>query len=97
MPTRLVALLRGVNVGRNKRIAMAQLRDLLAGLGHTGVATYLQSGNALFSSASADTAAVAAGIAQAGGRELAPHSQYPSQHLQARMHSVPGSPTPGRA
>ncbi len=70
MPTRLVALLRGVNVGRNKRIAMAQLRDLLAGLGHTGVSTYLQSGNALFSSASADTAAVAAGIEQAIARDL---------------------------
>jgi uncharacterized protein (DUF1697 family) len=46
--TRYAALLRGVNVGRAKRIAMAELRELLAGLGFTGVRTHLQSGNAVF-------------------------------------------------
>ena len=45
---RYVALLRGINVGRNKRVAMADLRELLAGLGYTGVRTHLQSGNAVF-------------------------------------------------
>jgi uncharacterized protein (DUF1697 family) len=45
---RYVALLRGINVGRNKRLAMADLRDLLAGLGYTDVATHLNSGNAVF-------------------------------------------------
>jgi uncharacterized protein (DUF1697 family) len=43
-----VALLRGINVGPNKRIAMADLRDLLGGLGLTDVRTLLQSGNAVF-------------------------------------------------
>lgn len=46
-----VALLRGVNVGKAKRVPMAELRALLAGLGHTGVATLLNSGNAVFSAA----------------------------------------------
>lgn len=43
-----VALLRGVNVGGTKRIAMAKLREALGALGFTDVRTYLQSGNAVF-------------------------------------------------
>jgi uncharacterized protein (DUF1697 family) len=46
---RYVALLRGINVGRAKRVAMSDLRELLAGLGFEDVRTHLQSGNALFS------------------------------------------------
>ena len=49
-PSRQVALLRGINVGRNKRIAMADLRALLEDVGYTDVRTHLQSGNAIFSS-----------------------------------------------
>ncbi|MBZ3904685.1 DUF1697 domain-containing protein [Streptomyces griseiscabiei] len=48
MTTTYAALLRGINVGGNKKVPMADLRTLLTGLGHTGVATYLQSGNAVF-------------------------------------------------
>ncbi|HVK20369.1 MAG TPA: DUF1697 domain-containing protein [Actinokineospora sp.] len=47
--TGFVALLRGVNVGGNKKIAMADLRELLAELGFGDVKTLLQSGNAVFS------------------------------------------------
>lgn len=43
-----VALLRGINVGRGKRLAMADLRAAVAGLGHTDVATYIASGNVVF-------------------------------------------------
>jgi uncharacterized protein (DUF1697 family) len=43
-----VALLRGINVGKAKRIPMANLRALLTGLGYTNVATLLNSGNAVF-------------------------------------------------
>jgi uncharacterized protein (DUF1697 family) len=43
-----VALLRGINLGKHRRISMACLRDLLASLGYLDVATYLQSGNAVF-------------------------------------------------
>lgn len=50
---RYVALFRGINVGKAKRIAMAELRVLLATLGYTDVATLLNSGNALFTSRSA--------------------------------------------
>lgn len=43
-----VALLRGINVGRAKRIAMADLRKVIGDLGFTGVRTLLNSGNAVF-------------------------------------------------
>ena len=45
---RVVALLRGINIGPNKRIAMPALRAIVEGLGHTDVETYLQSGNVVF-------------------------------------------------
>lgn len=43
-----VCLLRGINVGGNKRIKMADLRDLLDGIGLEKVQTVLQSGNVVF-------------------------------------------------
>jgi uncharacterized protein (DUF1697 family) len=46
-----VTLLRGVNVGGNKMVAMAELRDLLTGLGFADVKSVLQSGNVIFRSA----------------------------------------------
>jgi uncharacterized protein (DUF1697 family) len=55
MPT-LVALLRGVNVGGNCMLAMADLAALCRQLGFADVRTYIQSGNVVF----AATAAVAA-------------------------------------
>jgi uncharacterized protein (DUF1697 family) len=45
---RFVALLRGVNVGRAGRVAMADLRALLESLGYSNVRTLLNSGNAVF-------------------------------------------------
>ena len=47
MATRYAALLSAVNVGKRK-VPMAQLRELLAGLGYADVQTYLASGNAVF-------------------------------------------------
>ncbi|MGC0154078.1 DUF1697 domain-containing protein [Chromobacterium vaccinii] len=40
-----VALIRGINVGKAKRVAMAELRQMAAGLGAEAVATLLNSGN----------------------------------------------------
>ncbi|WP_338895455.1 DUF1697 domain-containing protein [Streptomyces sp. TG1A-60] len=63
--TTYAALLRGINVGGNKKVPMADLRTLLTGLGHDGVATYLQSGNAVFTSDHGDENSLAAEIAAA--------------------------------
>ena len=48
---RHIALLRGINVGKAKRVAMADLRALMEGLGYAGVRTLLNSGNAVFDAA----------------------------------------------
>lgn len=45
---RQVALWRGINVGKAKRLAMADLKALLGTLGATNVVTLLNSGNAVF-------------------------------------------------
>lgn len=65
-----VALLRGVNVGKAKRVPMAGLRALLSGLGYTGVATLLNSGNAVFRAATGTPAKHAAVIADAMAAQL---------------------------
>ena len=48
--TTYVVLLRGINVGRYRRIAMSDLRALLVGLGYGDVRTHLQSGNVVLES-----------------------------------------------
>ena len=60
-----VALLRGINVGGRNKVAMADLREIMTSLGHTDVATYIQSGNVVFSTDEQDTATVAAAIEKA--------------------------------
>ncbi|MCY9784627.1 DUF1697 domain-containing protein [Nocardiopsis sp. EMB25] len=67
--TRYVALLRGINLGAHRRIAMADLRALAADLGYTDVATHLQSGNVVLSAPDEDPAHVAERIRDAIHRE----------------------------
>ncbi len=74
MPT-FVALLRGVNVGKSKRVPMAELRTLLSGLGYTNVATLLNSGNAVFCAPVGTPAKHAAAIAAAISTRL--HVEVP--------------------
>jgi uncharacterized protein (DUF1697 family) len=57
-----VALLRGINVGGRNKVPMAELREVVASLGHTGVSTYIQSGNVLFSTGEADAGKLAAAL-----------------------------------
>ena len=42
-----IALLRGINVGGNRKILMADLRSLFEELGYTNVETYIQSGSGI--------------------------------------------------
>ncbi len=46
--TAYVALLRGVNVGGHRKLPMATLRAVASGCGFRDVATYIQSGNVVF-------------------------------------------------
>lgn len=65
-----VALLRGINVGKAKRVPMAELRLLLAELGYTDVVTLLNSGNAVFRAAKGTPAKHATEIAAAIANKL---------------------------
>ena len=74
-----VALLRGINVGKAKRIAMADLRALLEDLGHTDVVTLLNSGNVVFRSGRKIPAKIAAEIAAAiAGAAPVPYEAKPN-------------------
>lgn len=44
-----ISLLRGINVSGQKKILMADLKELYEGLGFSNVRTYIQSGNVVFS------------------------------------------------
>jgi uncharacterized protein (DUF1697 family) len=67
---RYVALFRGINVGKAKRIAMADLRSVLSKLGHTDVATLLNSGNAVFTADAEPASTHATRIQQAVLKKL---------------------------
>jgi len=61
VPT-FAALLRGINVGGQRKVPMSDLRALVEDLGHTDVATYIQSGNVVFASKVAEPTTVKAAL-----------------------------------
>lgn len=71
----LVALLRGINVGRANRVAMADLRALCEGLGYTNVRTVLASGNVLLDAAGTPAAKAAVAIERALSSDLGVESR----------------------
>ena len=62
---RQVALLRGINVGKAKRVAMADLRALIEELGYSDVRTLLNSGNVVFTAPGVKPGDAAARIEEA--------------------------------
>lgn len=68
MAETLVGLVRGINVGKAKRVSMGDLRELLEEIGYTGVHTLLNSGNVVFDAPGA-SATVAARRIEEGVRE----------------------------
>lgn len=73
--TTCIALLRGINVGGNKLIPMADLRAMLESLGYEDVRTHIQSGNAIFNAGAGKDATleqqISAGIKATFGMEVA--------------------------
>jgi hypothetical protein len=55
---------------RPQRVGKADLREVVLGLGYTDVATYIQSGNVVFTSEEADTAMIAAALERAIAEHL---------------------------
>lgn len=60
-----VALLRGINVGGRNLLKMASLKACLEGAGFEGVATFIQSGNVIFSAPRGGATTLAARIEDA--------------------------------
>ena len=104
MPTH-VALLRGVNNLGGKMVAMADLRELVTSLGYTDVATYIQSGNVLFTppltgggtAGDLDTAALAAELEGAIAGRLAMRARAVVLSREELARCVRDNPFPDEA
>lgn len=51
-----IALLRGINVGGNNKVAMSELKQCFDKIGFVNIVTYINSGNVIFESDEIDTA-----------------------------------------
>ncbi len=69
-----IALIRGINVGTAKRVAMGDLREMLSGLGYLDVRTLLNSGNAVLRSEDSPKK-----VAEAISRGLAGELKVPAE------------------
>lgn len=67
---RYAVLLRGINVGTAKRVAMADLRALLTDAGYTDVRTHLNSGNVILTGKSAPVARLEKAITEGTGLDV---------------------------
>jgi len=87
MATSYAALLRGINVGGNRKIHMADLRDLFAEAGCGDVASYIQSGNVVFTHDAGEaelTAELERRITDATGFEVPVMLRELFEHVQQR-------------
>lgn len=87
MTIRYIALLRGINVGGNNIIKMADLKACFESMGFGGVITYIQSGNVLFDSEDADMGQLTTTIEQ----KLSEQFSYASRIVlipQLKLHKI---------
>ena len=68
------ALLRGINVGKAKRLGMADLKAIVESLGHRGVRTLLNSGNVVFEARESSVARLASALEKAIAARAGFHS-----------------------
>ena len=90
--SRYIALLRGINVGGNKKIKMADLRDMAESLGFENVKTALASGNMAWDADSSDTHALQTILEQGIEQTFGFHVNVivlPQTHIKALVASNP--------
>jgi uncharacterized protein (DUF1697 family) len=98
-----IGLLRGVNNLGGKKVAMAELREIVASLGHADVMTYIQSGNVLFTprrtdggtAGRTDTAALAAELERAIADRVGVRSRAVVLSREELARCVHDNPYPG--
>ena len=96
-PRRYAALLRGINVGRAKRVAMADLRALVEDLGFRDVRTLLNSGNVVFTAPRTTPAAAGARIEAALAARVGFTSRVVVLTADELVEMVDGNPLTGVA
>jgi uncharacterized protein (DUF1697 family) len=98
--TTYVALLRGINVGGRNKVAMADLRSVVVDLGHSDVATYINSGNVVLTSDRTDEERLGSELADAVRDRLGPAAPAvlvrPATELEqvVAANPYPGEPAP---
>lgn len=91
------AFLRGINVGGNKKVAMADLRACLEQAGCSDVRTLLQSGNAVFQSSELDVARLEAALQDACRTHLGLETRLFVRMLDQLKSVVANNPFPDEA
>jgi uncharacterized protein (DUF1697 family) len=92
-----VALLRGVNVGGAKKVAMAELRAMFEALGFTDVKTLLQSGNVVFRAGAEAEADLEAHLEAATEKRLGLKTSYLVRDAKAWRAIIDANPFPKEA
>lgn len=90
--TTCIALLRAVNVAGHNRVAMADLRSLLTGLGFGNPRSLLQSGNLVFESSPRAGPSLEAMLERAAREELGLDTQFLVRTAEAWDSIVAGNP-----
>lgn len=94
---RHVALLRGINVGRGKRITMDRLRALCHELGYPDATTYLQSGNVIFTATPAHARLLPTALERRIAEDLGMRVRILIRTHDELAAVVSGNPLPHRA
>lgn len=97
MSTRVLALFRGINVGRAKQVDMTRLRTVLAQLDYEDVATYLRSGNAVFSCRDGAVKTAASDIEAAVANEFGFESRVVTRTARELNEAIKRDPLSGVA
>jgi len=95
--TRVVALLRAVNVGGTGKLAMPDLCTLLTKLGYSGVKSLLQSGNVVFGCDGPANAALEATLEAAAAKKLGVKTEFFVRSAREWDKIVAGNPYPDAA
>ena len=92
-----IALLRGVNVGGNKKVAMADLKAMVEALGFTQVKTLLQSGNVVFEAGDRTDGELEALLEREAEKRLGLVSKFVVRGPQAWRAIIDANPFPDEA
>ncbi len=92
-----IAFLRGINVGGRNSVAMADLREMVDGMGFTGARTLLQSGNLVFTAASKSASALEKQLEQETEKRFGVAADYVIRSAKELAQVVAANPFPKEA